>query len=175
MLEQRQPPPTPAAVLVALVEREGGLTVLLTQRTAHLVHHPGQISFPGGRLEAADGGDSVACALRESEEEVGLSPAAVRVIGRLDAYLTGTGFIITPVVGLVRPPPAFVPDPFEVAEVFEVPLDFLADAANYRVERREVAGRERRYWAVDWEQRLIWGATAGILVNLADVLAQRGD
>ncbi len=165
--------PTPAAVLVALMDREEGLTVLLTRRAAHLAHHPGQVSFPGGRLEAADGGDAVACALRESAEEVGLPPDAVTVVGRLDDVVTGTGFIITPVVGVVRPPPAFVPDPFEVAEVFEVPLAVLADAANYRIDCRQVAGRERRYWAVEWEGRLIWGATAGILVNLADVLAHR--
>ncbi len=169
------PAPTPAAVLVALLERESGLTVLLTRRTAHLAHHPGQVSFPGGRLEAADDGDAVACALRESAEEVGLAPDRVRVIGRLDDYVTGTGFIVSPVVGVVRPPPQFVPDPFEVAEVFEAPLDFLADAANYRIERREVAGRERRFWAVDWQGWLVWGATAGILLNLADVLARRGD
>ena len=166
--------PTPAAVLVALVQRDAGLTVLLTQRTAHLVHHPGQISFPGGRLEPADEGDPVVCALRETEEEVGLSPEGVVVLGRLDDYVTGTGFVITPVVGMARPPQSYLPDPFEVAEVFEVPLNFLADSANYRLVRREVGGRERHYWVVEWEQRLIWGATAGILVNFAEILARRG-
>ncbi len=166
--------PTPAAVLVALMRRASGLTVLLTQRTAHLAHHPGQIAFPGGRLDPGDDGDLVACALRETEEEVGLSPEGVVVLGRLDDYVTGTGFVITPVVGMARPPQSYMPDPFEVAEVFEVPLEFLADPANYRLARREVAGRERQYWVIEWEQRLIWGATAGILVNFAEILARRG-
>ncbi|MEW5728636.1 MAG: CoA pyrophosphatase [Pseudomonadota bacterium] len=164
--------PTPAAVLVPLVERGDGLTVLLTQRTAHLANHPGQISFPGGRFEDADCGDAVACALRETEEEVGLAPRHVEVVGRLDDYVTGTGFAVTPVVGLVTPPFTLAPDPFEVADVFEVPLDFLADTANHRLHRREVAGRARPFWAMTWRDRMIWGATAGILVNLSDVLGE---
>jgi 8-oxo-dGTP pyrophosphatase MutT (NUDIX family) len=165
-------PPTPAAVLVPLVERPEGVTVLLTQRTDHLAHHPGQISFPGGRLEDADGGDSVVAALRETEEEIGLGRERVTVLGRLDQYITGTGFVITPVVGVVVPPFELSPDPFEVAEAFEVPLDFLLDPENHKLHRVSVEGRHRPYWSMTWEQRVIWGATAGILVNLSEVLGK---
>lgn len=165
-------PLRPAAVLVPLVERAGGMTVLLTQRTAHLVHHPGQISFPGGRLEPEDGGDAVVGALRETTEEIGLDPALVTVLGRLDDYVTGTGFQVVPVVGVVTPPFTLVPDPFEVAEVFEVPLDFVLDVANHTLHRREIEGRPRPFWAMTWEERVIWGATAGILVNLTEILGK---
>lgn len=165
--------PRPASVLVPLVAHADAMTILLTQRTAHLAHHPGQISFPGGRLEECDE-DSVACALRETEEEVGINARQVGVLGRLDDYVTGTGFVVTPVVGLVAPPFDLNPDPFEVAEVFEVPLAFVLDTANHTLHRRMVDGHPRPYWAMTWEQRLIWGATAGILVNLAEVLG-RGD
>ncbi len=162
---------TPAAVLVPLVERPGGLTVMLTRRTAHLAHHPGQISFPGGRLEPDDGGDSVVCALRETAEEVGLAAERVRVLGRLDDYVTGTGFLVSPVVGVIDPPFELHPDSFEVAEVFEVPLAFVLDQGNRQLQSREVRGRQRPFWALTWDDKLIWGATAGILVNLSDVLA----
>jgi 8-oxo-dGTP pyrophosphatase MutT (NUDIX family) len=165
---------TVAAVLVPLVNRPDGLTVMLTKRTAHLAHHPGQISFPGGRLEAGDNGDLITCALRETAEEVGLEPARVHVLGRLDDYITGTGFIVTPVVGLIEPPFQLAPDSFEVAEVFEVPLDFVLDQANHSLQQREVRGRQRPFWALTWNDRLIWGATAGILVNLSEVLTDRG-
>lgn len=164
--------PTPAAVLVPLVHRDEGMTVLLTQRTAHLAHHPGQVSFPGGRLEDCDGNDAVTCALRETEEEIGLPPAHVTVLGRLDDYVTATGFHVTPVVGLVRPPFDLLPDPFEVAEVFEVPLPFLLDGGNHVLHRREIDGRSRPFWQMVWQERVIWGATAGILVNLSDVLGR---
>lgn len=163
-----------AAVLVPLVNRPDGLTVMLTKRTAHLAHHPGQISFPGGRLEAGDNGDLVTCALRETAEEVGLEPARVHVLGRLDDYITGTGFIVTPVVGLIEPPFQLAPDSFEVAEVFEVPLAFVLDQTNHSLQQREVRGRQRPFWALTWNDRLIWGATAGILVNLSEVLTDRG-
>lgn len=166
---------TAAAVLVPLVERPEGLTVMLTKRTAHLAHHPGQISFPGGRLEPDDNGDRQVCALRETAEEVGLSPDRVTVLGRLDDYITGTGFIVTPVVGVITPPFTLAPDDFEVEEVFEVPLDFVLDQANHQLQRREVRGIQRPFWAMTWGDRLIWGATAGILVNLSEVLAHRGD
>jgi 8-oxo-dGTP pyrophosphatase MutT (NUDIX family) len=162
--------PRPAAVLVPLVQHLSGMTVLLTQRTDHLYHHPGQISFPGGRLEECDAGDFQACALRETEEEVGLARHRVAVLGRLDDYFTGTGFIVTPVVGVVEPPVAAAPDPFEVAEVFEVPLAFLLDQANHALVERVVEGRARPFWSITWQGRIIWGATAGILVNLADCL-----
>ncbi|NFV80775.1 CoA pyrophosphatase [Magnetospirillum aberrantis SpK] len=163
-------PPTPAAVLVPLVERSEGWTVLLTRRTDHLAHHPGQISFPGGRLEDADDGDPTIAALRETEEEIGLSRTRVTVLGRLDPYLTGTGFAITPLVGVVEPPFELSPDPFEVAEAFEVPLEFLMDPENHTLNRVVVEGRHRPFWSMTWEQRVIWGATAGILVNLSEVL-----
>ncbi|MCR6633124.1 MAG: CoA pyrophosphatase [Magnetospirillum sp.] len=163
-------PPTPAAVLVPLVERPEGLTVLLTQRTDHLAHHPGQISFPGGRLEESDGGDPLVAALRETEEEIGLGRERVTILGRLDLYVTGTGFGVTPVVGVVTPPFELSPDPFEVAEVFEVPLHFLLDPENHKLNRVVVEGRHRPFWSMTWEERVIWGATAGILVNLSEVL-----
>jgi len=162
---------TPAAVLVPLVERPEGLTVMLTKRTNHLAHHPGQISFPGGRLEPEDKGDFTTCALRETEEETGLDRGLVRLLGRLDDYVTGTGFIISPLVGIIDPPFTLSPDSFEVAEVFEVPLDFVLDQANHQLQSREVRGRQRPFWALAWQDRLIWGATAGILVNLFEVLA----
>jgi 8-oxo-dGTP pyrophosphatase MutT (NUDIX family) len=166
-------PLTPAAVLVGLVERPLGATVLLTQRTDHLTDHAGQISFPGGRIEPTDV-DPLAAALREAEEEVGLTPSHVEPIGRLDTYLTSTGFEITPIVGLIRVPYPLNPDPFEVAEVFEVPLDFILDPANHQRQSRELKGRTRHFFVLPYEHRYIWGATAAMLVNLAEVLtAQR--
>ncbi len=158
-----------AAVLVALVDHADGLTILLTLRTPHLADHGGQISFPGGRIEASDA-DELAAALREAHEEVGIEPAAVEVLGRLDTYVTRTGFRVEPVVGLVKPPLLLRPDPGEVAEIFEVPLDFLIDPANRRRDSRIFEGSERFYWAIPFENRYIWGATAGMLVNLAEVL-----
>lgn len=162
-------PQTPAAVLVPLVARPEGLTVLLTQRTAHLKNHAGQISFPGGRSEDHDDGP-IATALRESHEEIGLAPERVDILGRLDDYVTVTNFRVTPVVGLVAPPFSLAPDPFEVAEVFEVPLAFVLDRSNHQRHTYKVKGRTRAYWAMPWGERYIWGATAGMLVNLAEVL-----
>jgi 8-oxo-dGTP pyrophosphatase MutT (NUDIX family) len=162
---------TPAAVLVPLIERDDGLWVLLTQRTPHLSAHAGQISFPGGSVEDADA-DAAEAALRETEEEVGLPRAHVELVGRLDTYVTGTGFEITPVVGLIRAPYPMAPDPFEVAEVFEVPLSFVIDPVNHRRETRKAStGLVRTFFVLPYEQRYIWGATAGMLVNLAEVLA----
>lgn len=160
-----------AAVLVPLVQRPDGMTVLLTQRTAHLANHAGQISFPGGRIEACDD-DALAAALRETEEEIGLSPDKVEVLGWLDDYVTGTGFRVTPIVGAVEPPFELRPDPFEVAEAFEVPLDFILDPVNHRRVRRVVAGRDRPYYAMPFRDRYIWGATAGMLINLFEVLSE---
>lgn len=159
-----------AAVLVPLVLRDGGLTVLLTQRTDHLHHHPGQISFPGGRVEHGDD-SALATALRETEEEIGLHPRHVEVIGRLPEYRTVTGFSITPLVGLIHPPFDLELDSFEVADAFEVPLDFLLEPGNRQRHRIEYEGVLREYFAMPWQGRFIWGATAGMLVSLADLLA----
>lgn len=162
---------TDAAVLVPLVERADGLTVLLTRRTDHLNDHAGQISFPGGRVEAHDA-DAAAAALREAEEEVGLVPDRVRLIGELDVYLTRTGFRVMPVVGLVQPPLALAPDDFEVAEVFEVPLGFFLTPGACRKDSRVYAGRRRLFYAFPYGDYYIWGATAGMLVNLVEVLGE---
>jgi len=160
---------TRAAVLVGLVGRPAGLTVLLTQRTAHLAAHAGQIAFPGGRFAPGDA-DAVACALRESQEEVGLPPEHVEIVGRLDTFITGTGYDITPVVGLIRAPFPLAPDPGEVAEVFEVPLSVVIDPANHQRQSGELRGRMRTFYVIPHPERYIWGATAAMLVNLAEVL-----
>ncbi|MBI3095615.1 MAG: CoA pyrophosphatase [Rhodocyclales bacterium] len=158
-----------AAVLVPVVVRETGLTMLLTQRTAHLRDHAGQVSFPGGRCEAGDASPE-ATALREAEEEVGLAASQVEILGRLPQYRTGTGFVITPVVGLVTPPLNLKLDDFEVAEVFEPPLEFLLDSANHQRQSIEVRGARHEYWAMPWQGYFIWGATAGMLVTLHRML-----
>jgi 8-oxo-dGTP pyrophosphatase MutT (NUDIX family) len=160
----------PAAVLVPLVDRAEGMSVLLTQRTEHLSAHAGQIAFPGGRLDPDDP-DAAAAALRETEEEIGLSRDRVSLIGRLDTYVTGTGFEITPIVGIVAPPFALRVQPDEVADVFEVPLAFVLDPANHRRTERVLDERRRVFFVLPYEGRNIWGATAGMLVNLAEVLA----
>jgi 8-oxo-dGTP pyrophosphatase MutT (NUDIX family) len=167
------PPSTalrPAAVLVPLIDRSYGMSVLLTQRTPHLSAHAGQISFPGGRIEKGDA-DATEAALRETEEEVGLSREHIRIVGRLDTYVTGTGFEITPVVGIVRLPFSLTIDPFEVSEAFEVPLSFVLDRSNFRRMTRDLEQRARVFYVLPYEGRNIWGATAGMLVNLAEVLA----
>lgn len=163
-----------AAVLVPLVERNDGLTMMLTQRTDHLDHHPGQISFPGGHIEPDDGSPEEA-ALREAEEEVGLHRDHVRIVGRLDQYITRTGFSVTPVVGFVHPEYKIAPDEFEVAEVFEVPLSFLLDAGNHRRDSRVYKGLKREFYAMPYGDYYIWGATAGMIRNLYDVLMGDGD
>ena len=167
-------PGTPAAVLVPLIARPEGVTVLLTQRTAHLDHHPGQVSFPGGRLEPEDGDDAVLCALRETAEEIGLSAHNVTVLGCLDERVTGTGFRVIPVVGVVQTPFALALDDFEVAEVFEVPLRFFRDPANRTRMVRMVDGVEKSWVSLSWQDRNIWGLTALILVALNDELASAG-
>ena len=163
----------PAAVLVPLVRREPGITVLLTQRTEDMPSHAGQIAFPGGRQQAEDV-DAIATALRETEEEVGLGREFVEVIGPVDHYRTGTGYEITPIVGLVTP--GFIPraDPREVADVFEVPLEHFLDERNHRIDSRVWQGRERRYYAMPYGERYIWRATAGMLKNLHFVLTAAG-
>jgi 8-oxo-dGTP pyrophosphatase MutT (NUDIX family) len=154
-----------AAVLVPIVARPGALTVLLTRRTDHLRDHSGQVSFPGGRVEPQDAG-AEATALRETREEVGLEPQRVEVLGRLSDYHTRTGYRITPVVGLVQPPFELRLDAHEVAAAFEVPLAFLLDPANHQRRAREFQGRSVHYYAMEWDGHTIWGATAGMLVNL---------
>ncbi|MGB8182420.1 MAG: CoA pyrophosphatase [Stellaceae bacterium] len=160
----------PAAVLVPIVDQPAGLSLLLTQRHENLSAHAGQVSLPGGRIEPTDA-DAVAAALRETREEIGLPADRIEVIGRLDTYITGTGFEIVPIVALLAPPLPLAPDPREVTEVFEVPLSLIADRANYRQETRELKNGMRTYFVLAHASRYIWGATAGILVNLAEVLA----
>jgi 8-oxo-dGTP pyrophosphatase MutT (NUDIX family) len=164
-------PPRPAAVLVPVVLRQE-LTVLLTQRPEDMPSHPGQISFPGGKIEPADAGP-LACALREAGEEIGLPPSFVEPLGFLDSYRTGSGFQITPVVALVRPGFPLVLDTREVSEVFEVPLAFLMDERNHRRDSRQWRGRERHFYAIPYGGRYIWGATAGMLRNMQQRLFQR--
>jgi len=159
----------PAAVLTPIVVRESDLTVLLTQRTAHLRDHAGQISFPGGRCERRDA-SPIDTALRETREEVGIEPRQVEILGTLPEHSTSTGFRITPVVGLVQAPLDLKLDDFEVAEAFEAPLAFFLDAANYRLESVIVGGRTHRFWVVPWRGYYIWGATASILVSLREAL-----
>jgi 8-oxo-dGTP pyrophosphatase MutT (NUDIX family) len=159
----------PAAVLVPVVRREAGLTLLFTRRTDHLYDHAGQISFPGGRSEAHDESPA-ATALRESFEEIGLPRSLVEVLGMLPDYTTVTGYRVTPVVGLVQPPPTFNLDAFEVAEAFEVPLAFILDPGNHQRNTLQYQGRTRHYYAIPYEQRYIWGATAGMLMNLCAFL-----
>jgi 8-oxo-dGTP pyrophosphatase MutT (NUDIX family) len=170
--------PAHASVLVCLVPRDQ-ITVLLTERTAHLTDHPGQISFPGGRAEDSDA-DAVATALREAHEEIGLEPRLVEVLGQLPTYTTGTGFIVTPVVGLVNPGFTINADPFEVAEVFEAPLAFLMNPANHRRHAVDVNGVRREFLSIPWDgvdangaprHYFIWGATAAMLRNLYRFLA----
>ena len=164
-------PPRPAAVLVPIVLGDP-LTVMLTQRSHDMPSHPGQISFPGGKMEACDD-TPVDCALREAHEEVGLAAEFVETLGFLDSYRTGTGFQISPVVALVRPGFAVALDPREVLEVFEVPLPFLMDVANHEKHAREWHGRQRSFYAMPYEGRYIWGATAGMLKNMHQRLFQR--
>lgn len=160
---------TPAAVLFPIVLRENAPAVLLTLRTSHLRDHPGQVSFPGGRVEADDA-SPLETALRETEEEIGLSRRHIEVIGYLPDYLTGTGFRVTPVVAWVRPPFDLVPDKFEVAEVFEVPLAFVLDEANHQRMAIHAGGRRRTFFMMPYRERFIWGATAGMIRCLHDRL-----
>ncbi|MBC7941155.1 MAG: CoA pyrophosphatase [Chitinophagaceae bacterium] len=171
--------PASAAVLIPLVVRTDGLHVLLTRRTDHLRDHAGQISFPGGRSEPQDN-DATDTALREAAEEVGLQPGRVDVLGLLPHYTTVTGFVVTPVVGVVRPPLALTPDPFEVAETFEVPLRFLMTPAHHRRHVFSFDGAERQFLSMPWQgvggdglprEYFIWGATAAMLRNLYRFLA----
>ena len=168
--EGRDAASTPAAVLIPLIAHADALSVLFTQRTAHLKNHSGQVSFPGGRAEPGDASAEFT-ALRETEEEIGLAMQRVEVLARLPDYRTRTGFRVTPVVGLVAPPLELAPDPREVAEVFEVPLAFLLEERNRQRRTREFQGQQVGYYVFEYGERVIWGATAGILVNLNRMLA----
>jgi 8-oxo-dGTP pyrophosphatase MutT (NUDIX family) len=159
---------TAAAVLIPVTDRAAP-GVILTQRTETLRKHAGQVAFPGGRLDPGE--DALTAALREAEEEIALPPSAVTVIGAADRYRTGTGYSITPVLGIVPPDLPLVPHEAEVASVFEVPLAFLLDTANHREATTFWQGRDRHYFEITWEDRRIWGATAAIIVNLARRLA----
>ncbi len=161
----------PAAVLIPMVLRQDAINILFTRRTDELAHHPGQVSFPGGHVDAVDNSAEDA-ALRETEEEVGLGRQHIEIVGRLDTYKTRTGFSVVPVVGLVTPPFKIIPDPSEVAEVFEVPLMFLMDPVNHARHSRAFEGATREFYAMPYNEHFIWGATAGMVVNLYDVLTR---
>ena len=160
----------PAAVLCGLRQRPEGLHVVLTLRSPHLKMHAGQVAFPGGKVDETDA-TPLAAALREAEEEVGLPPGDVDIMGSLDPYFTSTGFRVTPFVGIVSSDWIPVPEPGEVEEVFEPPLDFLMDPANRQRHHHDRLGYRRYYYAMPWEGRYIWGATAGMLKGLSDRIA----
>lgn len=162
--ELRETAGNAAAVLVAITDRsEPG--VILTVRREHLRTHAGQVAFPGGRI---DGGETaIAAALREAQEELALDPAAVTLAGTLDEYRTITGFVVTPVIGVIPPGLSLTPHDHEVADWFEAPLAHLLDPARQQIQTAVFAGSERRYWQIEWDGRRIWGATAAMLVNLS--------
>jgi len=164
-----KPPWKLAAVLVPIVNRPAGASLLLTRRTERLQDHAGQVSFPGGGREQGDR-DPVETALRETEEEIGLDRRYVEVLGFLQGYLTISGYTVTPVVGLVTPGFRLQPDPLEVAEIFEVPLQFLADPANRQLRERDLGGQKVAYYLFEFEGHAIWGATAAMLVDFLDTL-----
>jgi 8-oxo-dGTP pyrophosphatase MutT (NUDIX family) len=173
-LPGREGEPRSAAVLVPIVNRSDGLAVLFTERSADLPDHAGQISFPGGRVEPGDL-DVDAAALRETEEEIGLPRDRVTVLGRLADYETVTGYRVTPVVGWVEPPFPVIPDPVEVADVFEVPLAFLLEPINQPRHFRMLGEIRRDYFAIPFRERYIWGATAAMLMILDRTLRAERD
>ena len=165
-------PGQPAAVLVGLVSRKGGLHVLLTQRSHQLPTHAGQISFPGGKIDVTDDG-AVACALRETFEETGVASQFIEPVGFLDAYQTRTGFRVVPVVAIVQPGFRLMPEPGEVTDIFEIPLAFLMDPANHQRHSRIWQGKRRMFYAMPYGERYVWGATAGMLRNMYERLYKR--
>ena len=160
---------TDAAVLVPLVDHPGGMTVLLTRRTRHLKSHAGQVSFPGGKIEPHDE-SAEAAALRETQEEIGLAPDRIAILGQLGRRTTGTGFRVTPVVGIVQPPLDLRPDADEVDTVFELPLSFVLDRQNHKTETRYQRGLERTFYVIPYQDYYIWGLTARLLVALTNRL-----
>ena len=175
-LDRAGPPPvdslTPASVLLAISD-EAAPQLLLTRRTAHLKRHAGQVAFPGGRQDDGDA-DAVAAALREAEEEVALPRHHVEVLGTLDPYRTGTGYLVTPVVGVVPPGLSLRAHPDEVDELFHVPLAHVLDPANHLRQTGQWQGQDRHFWAIRHDRHYIWGATAGMIVALARRLEQLG-
>lgn len=163
-----------ASVLVAVVDRGASPGLILTKRSSRLKHHPGQVAFPGGKVEESDP-DVSAAALREAHEEIGLPSSDVRVLGTLPPHETVTGFTVTPVISLISPGFVPVPEANEVAEVFEVPLSHVLDRANYRIEYRRWRGERRYYFTVPWGPYYIWGATARMLRALADRMDDDAD
>lgn len=160
-----------AAVLFPLVQRPSGLHVLFTRRALHLYDHAGQISFPGGRIEASDH-DAAAAALRETQEEIGVSPEFIQLIGMQPSFLTSTGFTMKPIVGVIRPGFTVTPDATEVAEVFEVPLSVLMDTQLHRLHEAQLPGGGHRfYFSISWKSYFIWGATAALIRNFYHYLA----
>jgi 8-oxo-dGTP pyrophosphatase MutT (NUDIX family) len=160
----------PAAVLIAVTDRPDP-GVILTHRPSDMRAHPGQVAFPGGKLDPGE--DAVEAALREAHEELSISSSDVKIIGASDRYVTGTGYDITPVLGLIPPDLPILPNPIEVADWFEAPLDFLLDPANHIPKQAEWRGRARSYIEIDWQGHRIWGVTAAIIANLARRLAWR--
>lgn len=163
--------PAPAAVLVPLIDRPPGLTLLLTQRASHLARHAAQIAFPGGRLETSDA-DVASAALRETREEIGLDPGRVQVFGYLPDHVVISGFRVTPVLGLVTPPFSLELNPAEVAGVFEVPLEHVLDSANHKARLRRVGDEDLLLYDIPWEGQNIWGATAGMLLTFVRMLRE---